>query len=679
MAECEVQTAEVPSLIKEEAVQRPVTTQQKQLPRLCRFYSQGRYCQFGRRCRFLHQRLDASALEKNIKPALQCATAEESGVAEVPAAQSNSELNPLQYKNHPETTNRQYRNRRPCRYFVSGYCSMEGNCRFWHPEKLPSVRDDHSGNKKPSVRNKVVPQAVVPEEIRAANLTAEMAAQLRTTEISQLLKRFPKDKVIIQEREDGKVTYYRVTVEPTDPDWPFDLKEIEILLEFPEDYPLQVFTILIPEDQGLPSIMGRHVCEASKEWIEAKHATNQLIGKVELLFRPFLHWLDRNMERLFTEGARLLKRDIDVEKAGLEFVPYQQLQAIVAVKSSEDENVANSTLQETEECPVEDLEDDDSESWVSCDDDDLESDRATGATDGMTNVEGGAGAGPRKGTEIRFLGLKLGEGVGTLLAHRIALSLQCSRCKVTADLSLTEKQPCTAQCDKCNSHISGTFHPSILHQYTTVLGYVDIQGAVAKDLILLESTFMIGCLNCSHEEPLQNLTFGIIKDLNCLHCHSKLSICIEAAILQKLERYPKKASGNKDLNGFGRKTIRDPSIQHGKPLIDNGTCRHFRKSCRWLRFPCCGKTYPCDVCHIEAEDHESELATRMLCGFCAKEQMYSNRKPCISCGNMMNRNINSIHWEGGKGCRSKVKMSRKDRQKYTNCSKTVSRKTVSKK
>jgi len=41
-----------------------------------------------------------------------------------------------------------------------------------------------------------------------------------------------------------------------------------------------------------------------------------------------------------------------------------------------------------------------------------------------------------------------------------------------------------------------------------------------------------------------------------------------------------------------------------------------------FRFPCCGKAYPCDVCHDDAErDHEMKYANRMICGFCAKEQV----------------------------------------------------------
>ncbi|XP_072258137.1 uncharacterized protein [Pyxicephalus adspersus] len=678
----EVQHAEVPCSSTTGDVQDPHAVQQKQLPPLCRFFSQGRYCHFGRRCRFLHQRPDVKPPVKPKNPGETSATNDTSGVPEMSVPHGRNEVKsappPRKYTN---SGHKYYQNRRLCRYFASGYCSMEAQCRFWHPEKIPLVRDERPENKKPIPKDKVERPPVVPEVTQASNVTSEVAAQLKKTEISQLLKRIPKDKLIIQEREDGKVTYYRITVEPTDPDWPFDLKEIDILLEFPEDYPLQVFTIQIPEDQVLPSVMGRYVCEASKAWLEGKHATNQLIGKVELLFRPFLHWLDRNLERLFTEGARLLKRDIEVEKAGLEFVPYQQLQAAITDKSSE-KGVDDSGLQDTklEESPKEDLEDDDSDSWTSCDeDDDNDNAEPDMTSDGMKCVEGGGGLGPGKGTEIRFLGLKLGEGVGTLTAYRIVVSLLCSRCNVTADLSLTGKQPCAAQCEKCNSRIAGTFHPSILHQYSSVLGYVDIQGAAAKDLVLPECTFMVGCLNCSHEESIQNLSFGLTKNLNCQNCHSKLCIYTEAVRFQKVQRYPSKAIGNKDQHGYGRKKLRDPAIQSGKPLPDHGTCRHYRKSCRWLRFPCCGKAYPCDGCHDEAEDHVMELATRMICGYCAKEQQYNNGKPCISCGNMMNKNLQSLHWEGGRGCRNKIRMSRKDKQKYSNVAKTVSRKSASKK
>lgn len=90
-------------------------------------------------------------------------------------------------------------------------------------------------------------------------------------------------------------------------------------------------------------------------------------------------------------------------------------------------------------------------------------------------------------------------------------------------------------------------------------------------------------------------------------------------------------------------------MQKGKPLPEKGTCKHYKQSHRWLRchhlvwimlidlrggahcqiftalivsrFPCCGRSYPCDVCHDEDQDHPMELATRMICGYCAKEQV----------------------------------------------------------
>ncbi|ESO04569.1 hypothetical protein HELRODRAFT_79010 [Helobdella robusta] len=105
------------------------------------------------------------------------------------------------------------------------------------------------------------------------------------------------------------------------------------------------------------------------------------------------------------------------------------------------------------------------------------------------------------------------------------------------------------------------------------------------------------------------------------------------------------------------KAVKDPAIQDGKPLPAFGTCRHFRKSFRWFRFPCCGKAYPCDHCHEENESHEMKLANRMICGFCAYEQAYSPNNPCLRCGSNITNKFTS-HWEGGKGCRDKVRMSR---------------------
>ncbi|XP_029431808.1 uncharacterized protein LOC115075507 isoform X2 [Rhinatrema bivittatum] len=682
-------------------------------PRLCRFFSQGRYCQFGKRCRFLHQykpskapaeasapnnsgKADGQDLQDSVKEtsAPSDSTSEAKALAGCtgkvldgsPSPQSTGNDAPVP----PEVPRKASRPKKQCRYFRSGYCALESRCRFWHPEPQLPLSDGRSseGGRDPQETKPLVkplPVArpcMVREEMKLHEITPELAKRLKETEVAQLVRRFPKDKLIIQEREDGKVTYYRITVEPTDPDWPFDLKEMDIMVNFPDDYPLQVFTLSIPEDQDLPSVMGRHICQASEKWLQAKYATNQLLGKVELLFRPFLHWLDRNMEKLFTEGARLLKRDIEAEKAGIEFVPYQQLQAAMSASSvdhtdsgsPEEQREGDVVAAESEICDGEG----DSDSWTSCDEEDLEPDipPGRGKTAASTHPSREDASYVRfKGTEIRFIGLQLSEGIGTLVAQKITVSLQCNRCKVTADLSMASRHPCTAQCEKCSSHISATFQPTMLHQYTALLGRLELQGAVPVDLVLQDCVFVVSCLNCSQEGPVQSLSYGLNKEMNCLHCHTKLTVLVETTRFQKIEGYSEKSTGDK-APVRQKKLVRDPAIQPGKPLPEHGTCRHYRKSCRWLRFPCCGKAYPCDVCHNERQNHEMELASRMICGYCAKEQPYSNGKPCIACGNMLSKGAHSSHWEGGQGCRNKTKMSRKDKQKYANLGKTISRRTV---
>ena len=75
----------------------------------------------------------------------------------------------------------------------------------------------------------------------------------------------------------------------------------------------------------------------------------------------------------------------------------------------------------------------------------------------------------------------------------------------------------------------------------------------------------------------------------------------------------------------GKRLERDTvKLVVGEQLPKRGTCKHYRKSYRWLRFPCCGRAYPCDVCHNDVETHECEFANRMICGFCSKEQVSSS-------------------------------------------------------
>ncbi|XP_071771683.1 uncharacterized protein LOC139924521 [Centroberyx gerrardi] len=654
-----------------------------QTQQLCRFFSQGRHCNFGKRCRFLHVRDDARSNQNtaNRRPELESQRETRPSQSDVPPLDAEG---PGDVGRRPPADPRaapgarsERAGRRPCRYFMSGFCTMEDRCRFWHPPQLPLVDDQPvPGPEKRVTQRMPAPRPNILQEVKLSDLTDEVSKQLRDTEIKQMMKRFPKDQLIIQERSDGQVTFYRATVEATDPDWPFDLKEIDIMVSFPEKYPQEIFTLDIPADQDLPSVMGRHVQQASLEWLQAKHATNQLMGKLELLFRPFLRWLDRSMERLFTEGARQLKKDIDLEKAGLQFIPYQKLQATVCEEpTSNDPSDSAADEDASEEGTGEKTEKDRTVEGGKV----VQQEHDPGCEEAASQlVENIRISDPRRGTEVKLLGLRLGDNTATVMAQQITLCLQCNRCKVTADLTLSGRTPCTAQCEKCSASISAALRPSMLHHYCDVLGYLDLHNAAPADLVLQDCELTVGCLSCSQDVPVQDLSYGQTKEFNCEHCHSKLSILVDSVRFQYIQPRSNK-TGPSDFSLNYQRNIRDPAVQKGKSLPEKGTCKHFKQSNRWLRFPCCGRAYPCDVCHDEDQDHPMELATRMICGHCAKEQPYNNGKPCISCGSMMTRGAHTSHWEGGLGCRNKAKMNRNDRQKYGNTNKTVSRKATGEK
>lgn len=91
------------------------------------------------------------------------------------------------------------------------------------------------------------------------------------------------------------------------------------------------------------------------------------------------------------------------------------------------------------------------------------------------------------------------------MAHNEKFDCMCTvcRCKVTADLTLTGRTPCTAQCEKCSASINAAFRPCMLHHYSDVLGYLDLQNAAPADLVLQECELTVGCLSCSQEGPAQ--------------------------------------------------------------------------------------------------------------------------------------------------------------------------------
>lgn len=79
---------------------------------------------------------------------------------------------------------------------------------------------------------------------------------------------------------------------------------------------------------------------------------------------------------------------------------------------------------------------------------------------------------------------------------------------MTADLTLTGRTACSAQCEKCNAGINAAFRPCMIHHYSDVLGYLDLQNATASDLVLQDCDLTVGCLSCSQEIPVEVMNIG---------------------------------------------------------------------------------------------------------------------------------------------------------------------------
>ncbi|XP_077988959.1 uncharacterized protein LOC144443367 [Glandiceps talaboti] len=646
----------------------------------CRYFSANGRCRAGDKCRFWHVQRQNTENTESIEPVNP----------DNPQLIENQASQPIAAKIQNKTESKTKR-RRLCRFFKAGSCTMAEKCRFFHPpdfldlstngskdSELDKVQNDehvHNAAQRKNVypRSRTFRPTVSKKIKKLSELSGEQIQELRKTEIGQLLKKFSKDRRDIQ--EDGTRTIYRVVFSPTDPEWPFDVNHFELEVSFPEDYPKEKCEIALPLDQELPDIVLRHINKNITEWVEDKHSTSIQQDRADLMFRPFLRWFDRKLEDLFTAGARKYKMEIVAEAAGFEFIPFEQLQG--QQTSSQDEN--------------DDI--DEEENQRNLTDVGLQPNRVIDGgmmiADLAINQEDRVPQSDRKekksernehrGTEIRLRGLELTENTATLTCTKISLSIQCLRCKGKSDVTTPPRRVNSITCERCQNQQLLTYRPSITHQYSSTLGYLDIDGCIPFDLISIECELKAGCMNCSKEMNFKGVHFGQAKDMWCRHCHKKLRIIVEAVRFIKLEPSEAEVSGKVHVVEMkkSKKVQKDPAIQEGKALPDNGTCKHYKKSYRWLRFPCCGKTYPCDVCHDDVEDHEMTLANRMICGFCCREQQYAAEKPCVTCNSSMTR-IRSAHWEGGMGCRNKTVMSRNDKQKYASSNKTVSRKQQTK-
>jgi hypothetical protein len=285
-----------------------------------------------------------------------------------------------------------------------------------------------------------------------------------------------------------------------------------------------------------------------------------------------------------------------------------------------------------------------------------------------------------KGTQISLEDLFLHE-VGTLVAHRLVCQVQCDNCPLKFDAMLSlDSAGIQKWCPRCSVLHQVLMRPVFAHSQSNVLAYVDTENCTIVDV--LPSDVLATCLECGCEALLERVAPRQRSEQACFSCHVKLAVMAKRFVAGQLDGSSGKRSNSPDKVTTKAKTSKKGAKQIvesfvlGQPLPRNGACDHYKHSLRWFRFQCCGKVFPCDVCHDSSDCPEASLgkfASRMICGLCSKEQS-SSVKVC-SCGNdVAAKKSTSRHWEGGAGCRDSLQMSRWDKQKFRGLNKTESKK-----
>lgn len=114
---------------------------------------------------------------------------------------------------------------------------------------------------------------------------------------------------------------------------------------------------------------------------------------------------------------------MDLQKAGLQFIPYQELQQSCEKSGQGTDSAAAHSDEEV--CNAEDGElitqEQSSQQEGQCFEDDQQQQEASRLVENIKISD------PRRGTEVKLLGLSLGENTATVAAQQITVSLQCNR------------------------------------------------------------------------------------------------------------------------------------------------------------------------------------------------------------------------------------------------------------
>ncbi|XP_047139512.1 MATH and LRR domain-containing protein PFE0570w isoform X2 [Hydra vulgaris] len=499
-----------------------------------------------------------------------------------------------------------------CRfYFSNSGCRRKDLCKFLHV--------DFKGRNFETLETNPIEDKLKHSENQHGNIKSFENfidfEKLRSTELLQLEKRFKNSLKSKLESTD----IYTVTIEPSDPDWPYIVKAFTLSFSFPKDYPQELFKVCLENIGGVyPDGFTEFMNEFLQEWLEKRSKDHTV---TDLAFRPFIRWFDRNLETLFTSSATKVKRQQDALRAGLTFIPHNKIlgssnifKSVNLPYETPEKNVTDHELISNEDITQNDFQYNDTMENQFQYNENMENQFQINYSESNSSQI-------KKGVEVKFPKMSI-MNIGTLKLTDLALTICCDRCKLRTDVKLKDQVFFATSCSKCKTVHSVAFYSELMHQISNVAGYLHLYGCKPFDLILSDSVVTLNCFKCIRDNFLQGISYGSPRHHWCTFCHEKMGIEIPAVQFNTLQPAVASVLDTKVKAPPKLKVVRDPSIKDGAPLPENGACKHYKKSYRWFRFPCCGKVFPCDKCHEESSNdgHEMLLATKMLCGFCAKEQ-----------------------------------------------------------
>lgn len=170
---------------------------------------------------------------------------------------------------------------------------------------------------------------------------------------------------------------------------------VDLFVTFPTKYPTEPLTIKIPKDQELPHELSTHLEEAI-----ANHLLSTERAPEELMFQPFLKWLEENIVSVLRE----VPSSVENENEG------------------EQENTDSQSSDDDEE------------------DEDENEDVSPHPSDDGTEMSILHALPAKRGTEIRLYGLQFSSAVGTVAVPSAKLVVGCTRCKTQSDVTISAER-----------------------------------------------------------------------------------------------------------------------------------------------------------------------------------------------------------------------------------------------